>query len=69
MAQVGLGYATGTDFVAVHANALLVLAEVLRLAGRPDAAAPLVGEAIAVFDLKGNLVSAARARAVLENRQ
>ena len=59
---------TGTDFVAVHANALLVLAEILRLAGRPEAAAPLVGEALALFDLKGNLVSAARARAVLENR-
>jgi ATP/maltotriose-dependent transcriptional regulator MalT len=69
LARTALGHATGTDFVAVHANALLVMAEILRLAGRPKAAAPLVGEALALFDLKGNLVSAAKARAVLENGQ
>jgi hypothetical protein len=69
LARTALGHATGTDFVAIHTNALLVMAEILRLAGRPKAAAPLVGEALALFDLKGNLVSAAKARAVLENGQ
>ena len=66
LARVALGYAIGTDFVDLHANALLVLAEILHLAGRPEAAAPLVGEAVELFDLKGNRVSAARARAVFE---
>ena len=51
----------------IHANALLVLAEILRLRpGRSEEAVPLVDEAIALFDLKGNVVSAARARALLE---
>ncbi|MDX6539367.1 MAG: hypothetical protein QOI71_977, partial [Gaiellales bacterium] len=69
LARVALGCATGTDFVGLHANALLDLAEVLHIAGRPDEATPLVGEAIALFDLKGNRASAAKARAVLEVRQ
>lgn len=61
-----MSYAIGSDSVGVHANALLVLAEVLRLAGRHTEAAPLVDEAIALFELKGNVISAARARAVLD---
>ena len=65
LARKALSYATGSDSVDVHANALLVLAEVLRLAGRHTEAAPPVKEAIALFELKGNVVSAARARAVL----
>lgn len=66
VARTALGYATGTDFVALHANALLILAEILHLTGRPEEAAPLVGEALALFDLKGNSVSAARTRAVFK---
>jgi class 3 adenylate cyclase/tetratricopeptide (TPR) repeat protein len=65
-ARTAVECAAGTDFVDLHGNALLVMAEVLRLAGRPKEAAPLVSEAVALFNLKGNLVSAARARAVLE---
>jgi hypothetical protein len=58
-----LDCAVGTQFLGFHANALLVLAEVLRLADRWDEVAPLVDEAIGHFDLKGNVVAAAKARA------
>jgi hypothetical protein len=61
--------AIGTQFVGFHANALLVLAEVLRLADRSDEVAPLADKAIALFDLKGNVVSAAKARAVYAQLQ
>ena len=66
MARQAVGGANGTDSLGIHANALLVLAEILRLAGRSKEAAPLVDEAVALFNLKGNVVSAARARALLE---
>jgi len=41
------------------------LAEVLCLAGRSDAAAPFVQKAIALYERKGNHVSAAKARTLL----
>ena len=66
LARQAVGCAKGTDSLGIHANSLLVLAEILRLADRSEEAVPLVDEAIALFDLKGNVVSAARARALLE---
>ena len=39
------------------------LAEVLRLADRTEEAAPIVEEAIDLYEAKGNLASAGRARA------
>ncbi len=48
-----------------HGHALMDLAEVLCLAGRSDAAAPFVQRAIALYQRKGNLVSAAKAQALL----
>jgi predicted ATPase/class 3 adenylate cyclase len=62
-ARKAVSYAEGTQFVGYHANALLVLAEVLRLADQQQKAVPLVEEAVALFDLKGNVVSATKARA------
>ena len=46
--------------------ALLDLAEVLRLAGRGEDAAISVREAIGVFERKGNVIAAAKARSLLE---
>ena len=66
LAREAVGYAEGTQFLGYHAEALLVLAEVLRLVGRPADAVTALEEAAGVFDLKGNVVSAAKARAVLE---
>ena len=45
-----------------QANALMDLGEVLRIAGRPDEASLAGAEALALYERKGNLVSAAAAR-------
>jgi len=54
-----------SDMVNYHAHALTDLAEVLRHAGSDDAAAEELERALALFEGKGNLVLAARARAAL----
>jgi hypothetical protein len=64
-----VGYAEGTEYLGFHADALVALAEVLRLAGRPAEAATALEQAAGLFDLKGNVVSAADARAVLAQLQ
>ena len=53
-----MGYAERTQFLGLHADALLVLAEVLRLAGRPAEAVAALAEAAGLFERKGNAVSA-----------
>jgi class 3 adenylate cyclase/tetratricopeptide (TPR) repeat protein len=47
-------------------NAMIDLAEVLRLAGRPAEAADAVRDALTLFESKGNAVSAALARATVQ---
>jgi class 3 adenylate cyclase/tetratricopeptide (TPR) repeat protein len=64
-AREAVGYAEGTEYLGFHADALFALAEVLRPAGRPAEAVSALEEAAAIYDRKGNLVSAAKARAVL----
>ncbi len=64
-ARAAVGLVEQTEFVIVHANALMDLAEVLRLAGRSDAAIPVAQEACDLYRRKGDRVSAKRARAVL----
>ena len=54
-----------TDQLTDHAATLLDLAEVLRLAGRPDAANAAVHEAIELYTRKGNTVSAGHARSLI----
>jgi len=49
----------------MQANALLDHAGVLRLGGAADQAAPLLREALALCERKGNLVTADRARELL----
>jgi tetratricopeptide (TPR) repeat protein len=65
LAREAVELAAQTDFLVVHADALLGLAEVLIRAGRASEAAPVVTEAVELYDRKGNAVSAARARALL----
>ena len=65
LAGEAVRYADGTQFLGYQADALIVLAEVLRLYGRPAEAASTLEAGARLFDLKGNVVSAARARAVL----
>jgi class 3 adenylate cyclase len=65
LARMVVALARETDAVGLCAAALLSLAEVIRLAGRPAEAAPLVEEAHALYRHKGNTVMAGRARAIL----
>jgi len=52
------------DTLNLRGDVLVNLADILLATGQRDAAAPVIGEAIAVYDRKGNLVSAARARSL-----
>jgi class 3 adenylate cyclase/tetratricopeptide (TPR) repeat protein len=56
----------GSDALVMQADALADLAEVLRLAGRVDEAHAALGEAAALYERKGNRVSAARVMLLLE---
>jgi predicted ATPase/class 3 adenylate cyclase len=58
--------AAQTDFVILQADALLDLGEVLRLADRPADAAAAVQSSLQLHERKGNLVSAKRARELLD---
>jgi len=58
-----------TDYVLFHADALLDLAEVLRLAGRPEEAEAAGLAAIRLFERKGNVVSARKARAAIADER
>jgi tetratricopeptide (TPR) repeat protein len=58
--------AESTDELNLRGDAAMSLAEVLRAAGASDEAATAVGEALKLYDTKGNVVSAQRARAMLE---
>jgi class 3 adenylate cyclase/tetratricopeptide (TPR) repeat protein len=59
----------GSEEPVSQGYALMDLAEVLRLAGREDDAALAIKEAIELFDEKGNLVAAERARELLVHSQ
>jgi tetratricopeptide (TPR) repeat protein len=65
LARDAVAHARGTRFVCVEADALLVLAEVLRLEGRSAEAVAALEEALALYERKGNVVSATKARVML----
>ncbi|HEV8250359.1 MAG TPA: hypothetical protein VGQ15_10340, partial [Gaiellaceae bacterium] len=54
-----------TDGVLKQADTLVVLAEVLQAAGRPDESGAAAAEALGLYEAKGNVVAAARVRASL----
>ena len=58
--------AAGTDYLELHAHALMSQAEVLRLAGRSEGVASALRDAIELHRRKGNVVDEARATALLE---
>jgi Flp pilus assembly protein TadD len=58
--------AVGTDYLELHAHALMSWAEVLRLAGRTGDAASTLRDAIELHRRKGNVVDEARATDLLE---
>jgi DNA-binding SARP family transcriptional activator len=66
LAREAVALAEQTDFLVVHGDALMILADVLRLGDRADEAVPVVEKALRLYEQKENLVSAARAHAALE---
>lgn len=66
LAREGLRLIKESDDLESQGKALMSLAEVLVLAGRSDAAEASVSEAIEVWERKGDVVSAAHARAFIE---
>jgi tetratricopeptide (TPR) repeat protein len=66
LARAAVALAARTDFLNQHADALLELAAVLAGAGRTPEARAAVGEALGLYERKGNRVAAARARWGLE---
>jgi class 3 adenylate cyclase/tetratricopeptide (TPR) repeat protein len=64
-AREAVELAAATDALDLHGNALVDLADTLALAGRNEEAATCVAEALVLYERKGNLVSAERARARL----
>jgi class 3 adenylate cyclase/tetratricopeptide (TPR) repeat protein len=68
LAAEAVAMARRSDMLGVQANALLDHAGVLRLGGRADQAAPLLREALALSERKGNLVTGDRARELLAGR-
>lgn len=65
LAREGLAVVEATDFLSVRGEAWLDLAEVLELAGRRTEAAQAADSACRLFESKGNVVAAARARRFL----
>jgi class 3 adenylate cyclase/tetratricopeptide (TPR) repeat protein len=63
LVREGLALVAESDFLDMRGDALLDLATVLRLAGRSDEAADAAERALQLYELKGNVVSAAKARA------
>jgi tetratricopeptide (TPR) repeat protein len=65
LAREGVALAADSEFLVLHADVLLDLAEVLSLAGRVEDAAATAAEAVSLYERKGNVASATTARAHL----
>jgi ATP/maltotriose-dependent transcriptional regulator MalT len=64
LAREAVSLAGLTDLLWAHGDAMLDLAEVLRFGGREQEANTVVRAAASLYDLKGHVVGAARARAL-----
>jgi class 3 adenylate cyclase/tetratricopeptide (TPR) repeat protein len=65
LARAAVELAEQTDSLKGHGDTLMDLAEVLGLAGRSQEAAEAIHQALKLYDQKGNLVLAAKARSLL----
>jgi tetratricopeptide (TPR) repeat protein len=65
LARSGVTLAADTDAIDARGDSFMALAEVLLLAERPDEAVPVIREALRLYEQKGNLVSADKARSLL----
>jgi tetratricopeptide (TPR) repeat protein len=62
LAREALGWVEQTDMLDIHGDTFLDLADVLDAGGRESEAGDAVKQALALYERKGNVVSAARAR-------
>jgi class 3 adenylate cyclase/tetratricopeptide (TPR) repeat protein len=67
LAREAVAFAAESDFLNDHADTLVDHAEVLRLWGRPDEASVTLASAVAVYERKGNVASAVKAPALLDD--
>jgi tetratricopeptide (TPR) repeat protein len=58
-----------TEDVVTHSNTLLDFAEVLRASGKGDEAAAVLNEALRLCERKGDIISAERARELMERTE
>ncbi|HEX2467471.1 MAG TPA: AAA family ATPase [Solirubrobacterales bacterium] len=65
LAREAVNRAAASDTVLLHADALTCLAEVLERAEAPSEAVPVTERALALYEAKGDLVSAGQRRATL----
>jgi class 3 adenylate cyclase/predicted ATPase len=66
MAREAVAYFEGREYSIDRTDVVMDLAEVLRLAGRHDEAIATVNEALVLFEQREDIVSAARARGLIE---
>jgi DNA-binding SARP family transcriptional activator/class 3 adenylate cyclase/tetratricopeptide (TPR) repeat protein len=66
LAREAVAFAAESDFLDSHGDALTDLAEILVVAERRDEAASALRQAVGLYELKGNIISAVRARDRLE---
>ena len=65
LAREGVALAADSEFVVLHADVLLDLAEVLDLAGSPEEARAATDEAMSIYERKGNVAAARKARSLM----
>ena len=65
LAREGVAVAADSEFVVLHADVLMDLAEVLELAGRPEEAREAKADAVCIYERKGNVAAARKARELL----
>jgi ATP/maltotriose-dependent transcriptional regulator MalT len=66
LARDAVAFAEHSDFLNVHGDALVTLAEILERTDRADGAAEALRGAVGLYEEKGNVVSAGNARMILE---
>ena len=65
LARDAVALAEATDSLTLHGDALTSLAEVLRTTGRDEEAVACLARALRLYEAKGNVAAAGRARALL----
>jgi tetratricopeptide (TPR) repeat protein len=66
LAREAVERAAASDTIVLHADALACLGDVLLAAQAPSEAVPVIEESVALYDAKGDVVSAATCRTTLD---